>query len=606
MRNFSIGGTTMLRRTIAISLLASALLVLLASSGATGDPPPSFPAPQNGPTVVRRINAPYFPGDIRFSETAVAWFGQVTSTANAGDVRVGYNGDRLYVRTGAFDRWLWYDTTPSPADLTEWDAFTLYLDLDGNSATTLSASAYRFDAQLVWWEERDNYQAAYQGDGGSWVAASIPFTTTSFWRGYDSPNNNSENDRGWALTFSIPFTSLGLSGAPAQDSVWGMAVVLHDRDDAAGTPIPDQVWPETIVSTQPATWGQLHFGMPSHEPLPAIAGGTVTVRHGVNGATVTDADVGGSTNCGGNAWPDYFPTWGSLNYDGQSVLNVQNLGDIGDWPCFSRIYLTFPLDALPANKVVLSATLTMYQFGNAGAGEDPQSSLIQVLTVDEDWDEATINWNNSPLAVENVSAAWAGVFPALPGEPRHWDVSRAVAQAYAAGTPLRLALYESDWAYHSGKYFRSSEMDEYEAYMRPTLTIAWGDPVAEVSKIAQPSSGEQADPITYTLRFLGTGSTLFLTDTLPSGVSAPTLVSYNGPSGDPAYDAGHHRLTWSGVPALGQEVTIRYTASIRVGTPQELVNVAQLTEAGAGTSTDQAVVIANPQRVHLPLITRQH
>ena len=597
----------MLRRTIARSLLASALVVLLASSGATGDPPPSFTAPQNGPTVVRRINAPYFPGDIRFSETAVAWFGQVTSTANAGDVRVGYNGDQLYVRTGAFDRRLWYDTSPSAADLTEWDAITLYLDLDGNVGGAVDASSYRSDAQLVWWEERDNYQAAYQGDGGSWVAASIPFTTTSGWRGYE-PNNNTQNDRGWAMYITIPFTSLGLSGPPPQGSVWGMALVLHDRDDAAGTPIADQVWPETMVSTQPATWGQLAFGMPSYEPPTAIAGGTLTVRHGLSGATVTDADVGGSTNCGSSTWPEFFPDWGSLNYDGQSFLNVQNLGDIGDWPCFSRIYLTFPLDALPTEAVVISATLTMYQFGNAGEGYEPgpKPSLIQVLTVDEDWDEATISWNNSPLAVENVSAAWADVFPALPGEPRHWDVSRAVAQAYAAGTPLRLALYESDWAYHSGKYFRSSETNEYEAYMRPTLTIAWGDPVAEVSKTAQPSSGEQGDPITYTLRFLGTGNALSLTDTLPSGVSAPTLVSYNGPSGDPAYDAGHHRLTWSGVPALGQEVTIRYTASILVGTPQELVNVAQLTEAGAGTSTDQAVVIANPQRVHLPLITRQH
>jgi hypothetical protein len=330
------------------------------------------------------------------------------------------------------------------------------------------------------------------------------------------------------------------------------------------------------------------------------------VRDRVNGATVIDADVGGSSVCGGSAGPDYFPTWGSLNYAGQAFLNVQNLGDIGDWPCFSRIYLTFPLDALPSGRVVISATLTMYQFGNAGAGEEPQPSLIQVFTVDQDWNEGTITWNNSPMAVENVSSTWADVFPALPGEPREWDLSRAVAGAYAAGTPLRLALYESDWAYHSGKYFRSSEMNEYEAYMRPTLRVAWGDPVAALEKTASPSSGEQGDPITYTLRFLGTGTTLSLTDTLPSGVSFAYLLSYNGPAGDPVYDAGQHRMTWSGAPGLGQEVTIRYAASIDVGTTQELVNVAQLAEAGGSGSTDQAVVIANPRRVHLPVITKQY
>jgi hypothetical protein len=348
--------------------------------------------------------------------------------------------------------------------------------------------------------------------------------------------------------------------------------------------------------------------MPPYEPQPAAFGDTVMIRHGVEGATVTDADVGGSTNCGSSTWPEFFPDWGSLNYAGKSVLNVQNLGDIGDWPCFSRIYLTFPLDAIPASKVVLSATLTMYQFGNAGAGYDPgpQPSLIQVLTVDEAWDEATINWNNSPLAVENVSAAWADVFPELPGEPREWDVSRATAEAYAAGTPLRLALYESDWAYHSGKYFRSSEMNEYEAYMRPTLRIAWGEPAAEIDKSASPSAVEKGDPITYTLRFLGTGNTLSLTDTLSSGVGAPALLWYDGPPGDPVYEPGRHHLTWSGAPALGQQVTIRYAVLTVAADPQELVNVAQLAEEGAGTSTDQAIVIANPRRVHLPAVTRQH
>jgi len=596
----------MLRRTIVTLVLASALLVLREPAGTAGDPPTSFPVAQDIPLSGRRINAPYFSSEIRFSETAVAWFGQVTSTANAGDVRVGYNDDHLYVHCGAFDRWLWYDTTPSVADLTDWDAFTLYLDLDGNAGAAIDASSYRFDGQLVWWEERANYQVAYRGTGGSWVTASTPFTTTSGWRGYDSPNNNSENDRGWALTFTVPFASLGLSGPPAEGAVWGMAVVLHDRDDAAGTAIPDQSWPETTAVTQPATWGQLRFGIPSYEAPPAVAGGTVMVRDRVNGATVIDADVGGSSVCGGSAGPDYFPTWGSLNYAGQAFLNVQNLGDIGDWPCFSRIYLTFPLDALLAGKVVISATLTMYQFGNAGAGEEPQPSLIQVFTVDQDWNEGTITWNNSPMAVENVSSTWADVFPALPGEPREWDLSRAVAGAYAAGTPLRLALYESDWAYHSGKYFRSSEMNEYEAYMRPTLRVAWGDPVAALEKTASPSSGEQGDPITYTLRFLGTGTTLSLTDTLPSGVSFTDLLSYNGPAGDPVYDAGQHRLTWSGAPGLGQEVTIRYAASIDVGTTQELVNVAQLTEAGGSGSTDQAVVIANPRRVHLPVIIKQY
>ena len=50
-------------------------------------------------------------------------------------------------------------------------------------------------------------------------------------------------------------------------------------------------------------------------------------------------------------------------------------------------------------------------------------------------------------------------------------VSRAVAEAYAAGTPLRLALYSTDGDYHSGKYFWSSDASEQG---RPTLQVRWG------------------------------------------------------------------------------------------------------------------------------------
>jgi hypothetical protein len=104
--------------------------------------------------------------------------------------------------------------------------------------------------------------------------------------------------------------------------------------------------------------------------------------------------------------------------------------------------------------------------------------LVQVHTVAADWDEATIHWNNAPLAVENVSQAWVEAlpgYPGYPGIPRQWDLSRAVAQAYQAGSPLRLAMYTADFPMHSGKYFYSSDMDDYAAVTRPTLTVVWGN-----------------------------------------------------------------------------------------------------------------------------------
>jgi len=520
------------------------------------------------------------------------------------DVRVGYNAEHLLIRVGVFDRRLWYDPTPLPGELTDWDAVTLYLDLDGNIGTVPDGTSRRFDAQLNWWESRENYQAAYQGSGSGWEQSSLSFTTSSGWRG-DAPNNGTD-DRAWNLTYYIPFGELGLSGEPVQGTVWGLAVAVHDRDEGTGPFEPEQVWPETMVSTQPATWGQLAFGMPTFEPQAAVPDDTITVRHGLDGATVVDADVGGSSTCGSSAGPDYFPTWGSLQYPGKTFLNIQNLGDTGDWPCFSRTYVTFPLDAIPPGKVIISATLTMYQWGNAGEGYDPgpQPSLIQVLTVGEDWDENTITWNNAPWAVENIASTWAGVFPTWPGEPRTWDVAGAVVDAYAAGTPVRLALYESDWNYHSGKYFVSSDADEWSKERRPALAITYGRALADVAKSAQPTYGDQGDPVTYTLQFLGTGNSLVLTDTLPLEVSWLGDVEIEGTSVAPTYSASQHALYWSGAPSLGQEVTIWYVVSISTGDRESFRNAAELEEVGGNTSTATAMVIANPYLAHLPVVFR--
>jgi hypothetical protein len=556
--------------------------------------------------ITRRINAPYFGDNVRSWETAIVWFGLVTPTENAADARVGYNDEHIYFKVSIFDRRLWYDTSPSPEDLTAWDAVSLYLDTSGSAGSVPETTSYRFDAQLVHWGARDDYQAAYRGDGTAWVMSSLSFTTVSGWDG-TGPNTQAD-DRAWKAYYFIPFESLGLSGPPAKDTIWRMAVVVHDRDDEAGSAIPDQTWPETLEPEQPATWGELAFGMPEFIPPSATPEGTLVVRHGLKGATVVDADVGGSTNCGQPAWPEYFPTWGSLNYAGQTVVNIQNLGDVGDWTCFSRYYVTFPLEALPPGKAILSATLTLVQFGNAGEGEDPgpQPSLIQVHTVAEDWDEATLTWNNSPLAVENVAAAWADVFPELPGEPREWDVSRVVAEAYASGEPLRLALYESDKEYHSGKYFWSSDVDEWSAEMRPTLTITWGRPAAGLTKSVNPTSGYQGDLLVYSLGLQGSGNPLALTDVLPSGVSDPAHLDWSGTDVAPVYDAGQHRLTWSDAPALGQQVYLTYTVELVTDQRQALVNVAELQESGGGSSRATATVIANPRLLHLPLVLRDN
>jgi hypothetical protein len=423
----------------------------------------------------RRVNIPY-DANTALPRRSIFWFGRVDPTSNYADARLIYDDDQLYVTLHIFDRHTWYDTAPTPNLLTAWDAATLYLDLDGNTGNAPDNDSFRFVAQLNNPPQpRDNYQAAYQGNGSGWAQANVPFVSLAGWTGI-AVNNNNGDDRGWTVNFEIPFASLGLSGRPADGTVWGLATAVHDRDTPNGSPaIPDQVWPENSNSSQPATWGQLHFGLPGYSSS-ALPQGATTIKHGLNGAVVTDAQVGGYFDCGQPYNPNFFNGWGDANHynrPNRSQVNIQNQANLGDWPCLSKTYITFPLSQIPANKQIIAAVLTLNHFGNSNpalAGD----SLIHVMTVGENWSEQTITWNNAPLAVENfvvtrvppVSGA-----PCWPCFPRIWDVSRAVAQAYAAGQPLRLALYATDSAMHSGKYFYSSDADEAG---RPTLVVTWG------------------------------------------------------------------------------------------------------------------------------------
>jgi uncharacterized repeat protein (TIGR01451 family) len=547
--------------------------------------------------ATRRVNAPHFVSDVQYSEMAVFWFGQVGPADNHADVRVGYNDDLLYVSVAAFDRRLWYDTSPSAADLADWDAVTLYLDpnLDGGDAPR--SDDYRFVAQFNWWEARDAYRAVYRGNGSDWMMAAAPFSTTPGWRG-NAPNDNAD-DRGWAMGFHIPFDSLGLAGPPGQGTVWGMAVVLHDRDDATGTPITDKTWPEGMDGERPGTWAELTFGIPTYTPPSANPGETVVIREGLGGAIVPDAAVGGTMPnlCPGDSY-HIWNVWGNANYGDELTFNVQNQSDVADWPCFARYYVTFPLGTVPPGKVIISATLTLHQFG----GSDPteaERSLIQVSTVDEAWNEATITWNNAPLALENISSTWVDPtgFPGWPGIPHTWDVSSAVAEAYGMGVPLRLVLYEADDAYHSGKHFVASETGDWNEEARPTLRVLWGDPVGTVEKTASSAVVMTGDTLTYTITLVGSGQPMTLTDQLPAGVSAPFDCS-SGLTYTP------HLVRWTDLPAIGEPVALTYAVTVTAPSRTILWNHAVLTQSGESPAEAAALVLVDPVHVYVPLVSQ--
>ncbi len=443
--------------------------------------PSTAPLP---PSHVRRVNAPYFgSGNVVLGQTAVFWLGQETISTQYGDIRIGYNNSEIWVNANVMDRSLWYNNRSfGPQGLTNYDSVSLYLDRGGNGGAALDGNAFRFDAQFTWYErDRSRWQAAYQSDGSSWMLLSNTFSTEATWRG-NEPNTTREN-RGWMVTYHIPFSALGLSGPPTQGTVWGLAVALHNRNDAAGTPIPDQVWPEAMRTDSPLTWGQLHFGLaPAYAAPSATNLQTMQIKQGLNGQVVTTTNVGGYTQCGeniGNFGQAYWEKWGVQNWAGQSYLNVMNQADIADWACYNKVYAQFPLGTIPAGKVITSAKVTFYQYGHAGdPGQNPGPSLIQLSGVDGGWDPHTINWNNAPWPTENLDRQWAGTgdCPNYKNCPAvTWDVSQLVADAYKTGQPLRFILYTADDQISSGKYFFASEMEDWNDANRPVLEVTYGD-----------------------------------------------------------------------------------------------------------------------------------
>ena len=573
-------------RTVTAFLL---IMGLIASGGAQAAPLPA----------VYRVNAPYFGADVVLPESAIFWFGRVTPDQNYADVRLGYTSTALWIHVNIMDRRLWYDPNPSTATLLNWDSVTLYLNKSGVTGNLPTADSYRFDAQLNWWEPRAKWQASYQGNGTAWVSQPISLTTYNNWNG-DAPNNNVD-DKGWYMAYYIPFSSFGLSGPPAPGTVWGLGLAVHDRDTASGPMNADQVWPPSFSGNQPSSWGQLRFGLPGYSlPGPVSQQGTTVVRQGLNGP-VPDAVVGGNTLCGGNV--DYFTQWGNLNYAHEPVINVQNVEQISEWPCYSKVFITFPLSALPAGKQIISATLTLYHRGNPGPAPDP--SYIQVLTANEDWDENTITWNNAPLARENLGGTWIPSLqdtPPYPGIPYRWDISRAVAEAYTAGEPLRLAVYSADGPFHSGRYFYSSDVEELNAQGRPTLTVAWGTLTGAIQASVSPGHADLGQSVTYTLSIIGSGHAMTMTDVLPAAVSAPK--SLQATSGAISYDSSQHRVTWQGSAAAGSPVTITFPVDVLAIGPQAVANTAELVDASTGSSASTALFMANGFEINLPLVLK--
>ena len=582
------------------------------------------PAQAGSLPPLRRVHAPYFADGVRWAESGLFWFGRVDPPSAPGrnyvDVRVAYTADALHVYLNVEDYHIWYKSGASAGtDLTLYDAAAIYLDTHHDRAGVPQADDYRFLRGLCLYGCGDggNYHRQARGTGNGWTEVNPDGWTASTWAQWGGCSNcaagtcgpNSAGtcgmNFGWYVKFEIPWSTLGLSGPPARGTVWGLGVMLYDRDgDPPAGDVPVERWPETFDADDPSTWGELAFGPATYAPpQPLRPRGTTVIRRGLGGSTVEDAWVGGGGTCSGGHEGDPDRD----NHGSDSSLFVENQEWIADFPCFSKSYLRFYLDPIPPGKEIVSATLTIHHWSNA-RWDKAQPSLIWVFTVDGDWGEHTLTWNNAPLARENLTAVWVDVItpennPGLPGNPYSWDVTQAVAEAYAAGVPLNLALYTADVNQHSSKYLISSESAPVYADARPTLTVVWGDPLATVEKEVRPTTPPAGGIVTYTVHLLGSGYPLTLTDDLPPEIAYTGFLQVTG-EGEASYDDQNRRLVWTGTPTVGEPVTLTYSAQVLISDPTAVWNTATLSGPEGMESEDVAVFIVDGYSVHLPLVMR--
>lgn len=441
---------------------------------------PAVQSPKPPPPSTTVIHIPYFGGDRtyddHYSEMAVVWFGRVSPLENYTHLRMGYNAQQLSFEVNTYDRDLWYDEhSPSPAEISQWDGVSIYLMMPANPKARL----LRFDAQLSTIDDnRAAYQAAYEYTNSGWTKLNIAFTTIAAHLGEGI--NGPLADKGWIINYEIPFASLGLSGRPADQSEWKMGARIYDQNSGPGGPTIQQVWPGGFNENSGGSYANVTFGYKPLQRTTRPAAGSVAIKQG-GSVNVPDGSVGGYSTCGGGY--DYWSEWGNVVYNSgyeSQVTVIQNQRDVSDFPCFSRYYITFPLQAVPRDKVVVSAKLTLYQFGNS----DPSGAIesyIHVFRIKDDWRPETLTWNNSPAAYENYPGIWVDPLPGYPGEPgiaRTWDVTQALTDTLQSGDPsaLRLALQSADWAMHSGKYFWASEIASQAMHAEPVLVVQWANP----------------------------------------------------------------------------------------------------------------------------------
>jgi hypothetical protein len=155
-------------------------------------------------------------------------------------------------------------------------------------------------------------------------------------------------------------------------------------------------------------------------------------------------------------------------YVGNSYDHAQNI-----WGS-ERIYIRFDLSKLAKNRIIVQATLSLWQWYAPGSNQTYEAHRVLAS-----WNETTQNWSNQPSCSPAITSE--AVAPSLRGVTVEWDITSDVKAWYNQGVPnygtmIKVATEEDAVNASSGFWSREYPVGTHEEW-KPKLTIVLeGDP----------------------------------------------------------------------------------------------------------------------------------
>lgn len=148
-----------------------------------------------------------------------------------------------------------------------------------------------------------------------------------------------------------------------------------------------------------------------------------------------------------------------INYGTSTKLIMDNVGDK------KYSYLKFDISTIPSEMIITSANLYLWCDARVGGG---YTRIYAYSVENDDWNEATITWDDRPDAVTFLSE-YSGDTQAW----WNWDVKAFVEKEYGGDETVSLCLMPGDLNEYLTEEFRSKEYwnPEYKPYLGVTYAI---------------------------------------------------------------------------------------------------------------------------------------